>query len=90
MHVTEIIRKRFISAAKAIPPFNKCQQDSMSRSMQLHYTSVTAFSKTDSFLNRIYFKWDSRGSVITNHKTLIDVTALLDRTAFLSQKEKVY
>ena len=26
MHVTEIIRKTFISAAKAIPPFKKCQQ----------------------------------------------------------------
>ena len=46
----------------------------MSRCMQLHYISVTAFSSTDLFLDRIYFEWDSRGSAITNHKTLIDVT----------------
>ena len=60
----------------------------MSRSMQLHYISVTAFSWTDLFLNRIYFEWDSRGSAITNHKTLIDVTALLDRNCLSLHKRK--
>ena len=62
----------------------------MSRSMQLHYISVTAFSLTDLFLDRIYFERDSRGSAITNHKTLIDVTALLDRNCLSFTKEKVY
>ena len=46
----------------------------MSRSMQLNYILVTAFSQTDLFLDRIYFDWDFRRSAITNHKTLIDVT----------------
>ena len=62
----------------------------MSRSMQPHYISVTAFSQTDLFLNRIYFDWDSRGSATTNHKTLNDVTALLDRNCLSFTKEKVY
>ena len=46
----------------------------MSRSMQLNYIPVTAFSSTDLFLDRIYIEWDSRGSAIANHKKLIDVT----------------
>ena len=46
----------------------------MSRSMQLHYIPVTAFSKTDLFLDRIFLEWDSRGSAMTNHKKLVDVT----------------
>ena len=57
----------------------------MSRSMQLHYISATAFSSTDLFLDQIYFEWDSRGSATTNHKTLIDVTALLDRDCLFLQ-----
>ena len=62
----------------------------MSRSMQLNYIPVTAFSQTDLFLERIYFEWDSRGSAITNHKTLIDVTTLLNRNCPSVTKEKVY
>ena len=45
---------------------------------------------TGLFLDRIYFEWDSRGSAITNHKTLIDVTALLDWNCLSFTKEKVY
>ena len=62
----------------------------MNRSIQLHYISATAFSSTDLFLDRIYFDWDSRGSAITYHKTLIDVAALLDRNCLSFTKEKVY
>ena len=62
----------------------------MNRSMQLHYISVTAFSSTDLFLDRIYFEWDSRGGAITNHKTLIDIIALLDRNCLSFTREKVY
>ena len=62
----------------------------MSRSMQLHYISVTAFSETDLFLNQIYFEWDFRGSAIANHKTLIDISALLDRNCLSCTKEKEY
>ena len=31
-------------------------QEPVSRSMQLHYISVTAFSETDLFLDRIYLE----------------------------------
>ena len=62
----------------------------MSRSMQLNYIPVTAFSYTDLFLDRIYFERDSRGSAITNHKTLNDVTVSLDRNCLSFTKEKVY
>ena len=62
----------------------------MSRSMQLHYIPVTAFSYTDLFLNRISSEVDSRGSAVTNHKTLIDVTASLDRNCLSFTKEKAY
>ena len=65
-------------------------QEPMSSSMQLHYISARALSSTDLFLDRIYFEWDSRGSAITNHNTLIDVTALLDRNCISFTKEKVY
>ena len=65
-------------------------QEPMSRSMQLNYIPVTAFSSTDLFLDRIYFEWDSGGSAITNNKTLIDVTASLDRNYLSFTKEKVY
>ena len=61
----------------------------MSSGMQLHYTSVTAFSYTDLFLERISLEWDSRASAMTNHKTLINVTASLDRSCFSFAKEKV-
>ena len=60
----------------------------MSRSMQLNYISVTAFSYTDLLLDRIYFERDSRGRAITNHKTLIDVTVSLDRNYLSFTKEK--
>ena len=62
----------------------------MSRSMQLHYNPVTTFSYTDLFLDRIYLERDSRGSAITNHKTLIYVNASLDRDCLSFTKEKVY
>ena len=62
----------------------------MSRSIQLHYIPVTAFSWTDLFLDRISMEGDSRGNAMTNHKTLIDVTALLDRNCLFFTREKVY
>ena len=49
----------------------------MSRSIQLHYIPVTAFSQTDLLLDRISSELDSHGSAMTNHKTLNDVTASL-------------
>ena len=55
---------------------NIFQQEPMSRSMQ--------------FLDWIYIEWDSRGSAITNHKTLIDVTASLERNCLSFTKEMVY
>ena len=62
----------------------------MSRSMQLNYIPVTAFSWTDLFLDQIYFEWDSLGSAKTKHKTLIDVTASLDRNFLSFTKEKEF
>ena len=62
----------------------------MSRSMQLHYIPVTAFSQTGLLLDRISSELDSHGSAMTNHKTLIDVTASLDRNCLSFTKEKVY
>ena len=62
----------------------------MSRSMQLHYIPVTAFSQNDLFLDRISSELDSHRSAMTKLKTLIDVTASLDRTCFSFTKEKVY
>ena len=50
-----------------IHPVNLCIQEPMSRSMQHDFIPVTAFSKTDLFLDRVYFEWDSRWSAITNH-----------------------
>ena len=65
-------------------------QEPMSRSMQLHYIPVTAFSQSDLFLDRISSELDSPGSAMTNHKTLIDVTASLERNCLSFTKEKVY
>ena len=48
----------------------------MSRSIQLHYVPVTAFSDTDIYFDRISLEWDSRGGAMTNHKKLIGVTWL--------------
>ena len=62
----------------------------MSRGMQLHYIPVTVFSETDLFLDRISSELDSRGSAMTNHKTIIEVTASLDRNCLSFTKEKVY
>ena len=61
----------------------------MIRSMQLHYISVTAFSKTDLFLDRITLELNSRGSAMTNHKKLIDVTVSLERNCLYVRKQKV-
>ena len=58
------------------------RQEPMSRSIQLHYIPVTAFSWTDLFLDRISSELDSYGSALTYHKTLIDVTASLDRNFY--------
>ena len=66
------------------------QQEPMSRNMQLNYIPVTALLLTDLFLDRVYFEWDSCGSAITNHKTLIDVTASLEQNCLSFTKEKVY
>ena len=66
--------------------FNQYTQEPMSRGMQLSYISVTAFSLIDLVLDRICFKWDSRGSAITKHKALIDVTASLDRNCLFFHK----
>ena len=65
-------------------------QDLMSRSMQLYYIPVTAFSQTDLFLDLIPLEWDSRGSAMTNYKKVIDVTASLDRNCLSFTEEKVY
>ena len=62
----------------------------MSRSIQLHYIPVTAFSQTNLFLGRISSELDSNGSAMTNHKTLIDVTALQDQNCLSFTKGKVY
>ena len=58
------------------------------RSMQLHYISVTAFSETDIFLDGIPLEYDSRGSAMTNHKKLIDVTASLERNCLYLEKKR--
>ena len=63
-------------------------QEPMSRSMQLHYTPVTAFSKTDLSLDRISSELDSYGSAMTNLKALIDVTASLDQNCLSFTKKK--
>ena len=62
----------------------------MSRSKQLHYTPVTAFTKSNLFLDRISLEWDPRGSAMTNQKKIIDVTASLDRNCPSFTKETVY
>ena len=66
------------------------RQEPISRSMQLHYIPVTAFSYTDLSLDRTTPEWDSRGSAMTNHKKLTDVTASLDRNCLSFSKEKMY
>ena len=65
-------------------------QEHMSRSMELHFIPVTAISKTDLFLDIISSELDSHTSGMTNHKTLIDVTASLDRNCLSFTKEKVH
>ena len=62
----------------------------MSRSMQLHYIPVTAFSSYDLFLDRISSELDSNGSSMTNQKMLIDVTVSLDRNCLSFTKENEY
>ena len=41
-------------------------------------------------LDRTCVEWDSRGSAMTNHKKLIDVTASLDRNCPLFHEKKAY
>ena len=48
-------------------------EEPMSRSMQLHYVPVTAFSLTDIFRSNLPGH-ETPMSVVTNHKKLIDVT----------------
>ena len=57
--------------------------------MQLHYIPVTAFSYPDLFLDRVSSELDSHKSAMTNHETLIDITASLDRNCLSLTKEKV-
>ena len=80
---------RVVDKSKETTRF-KYVQESMSKSMQLNYIPVMAFSYTDLFLDRISSELDSHGSAMTNHKTLIDVTASLDRNCLSFTKEKVY
>ena len=70
--------------------FLRTRQGSISRSMQLRNIPVAAFSYTNLFLDRISLEWDSRGSVMTNHKKPIYVTASLDRNCVSFTKETVY
>ena len=65
------------------------KQEPMSRSIQLPYIPVSAFLQTDLCLNRIFLEWDSRGSAMTNHKKLIDVTLSLDRNCLSFTKEVI-
>ena len=57
--------------------------------MLLRYISVTTFSYTDPFLNRISLDWNSRGNAMTNDKKIIDVTTSIDRDCRSFTKEKV-
>ena len=61
----------------------------MSKSMQLHCIAVTAFSKTDLFLDWISLERDSHGSAMTNYKKIIDFNASLDRNCLSFTKEKI-
>jgi len=60
----------------------------MSRHMQLHYIPTRRFYKPIYF--RISLELDSRGSAMTNHNKLIDVTASMVRNYLSFTKEKVY
>ena len=86
------MQKPFIpcSTVGSISLYNQLMEEPMSRSMQLHYIHVTAFSKTDLFLDRISMEWDSRGSTMTNHKTLIDETVSLERNCLSFTRETVH
>ena len=55
--------------------------------MQLHYIPVTAH--TELFLDWISLECDSRGSGMTCHKKLIDITASLGRNGLFLTSEKV-
>ena len=80
----------FVAYFANIAECEQREQEPMSRSMQLHYISVTAFSWTDLFLDRVPLEQDSRGSAMANHKELIDVTASLERNCLYYRKENVY
>ena len=62
----------------------------VSDSMQPHYIPVTVFSWSDLFLDPISLAWCFRGSAMTSHKKLIDVTASVDRNSRSFTKEKLY
>ena len=66
----------------------KQNNEPMSRSKQLHYVPVTAFSRTDSVTNRISLEWDSHSSAMTNSKKLINDIAHWNGTAFVSRKKR--
>ena len=51
-------------------------------------TATLSSCREDLFLDRIFLEWDSRGSAMTNHKKLNDVTWSLAGTALLSQKKR--
>ena len=53
-------------------------------------TATLSSCREDLFLDRISLEWDSRGSAMTNHKKLNDVTWSLDRNCLTFTKEKVY
>ena len=62
-------------------------QEPMSRSMQLHFISVTVFFIYRFIvLDQISQEWYSRGSAMTNHKKVI--SRHWTGTAFLSQKKR--
>ena len=57
------------------------QQEPMSRSMQLHYIPVTAFSQTDLFLDGISSKLDS-GSISGEKKTQLAEFLVIQKVVF--------
>ena len=56
---------------------------------QAHATPLYSYPVTALTLYRISLRCDSRGSAMTNHKKLIDVTPSLDRDCLPFTKEKI-
>ena len=67
---------------------NQTQQP-MSRSMPTTLYSCH-FVFIGLYLDRISREWDSRGSAMTSHKKLTDVTAAMNRNCLSFTKEKLY